>query len=119
MTSKTHPMKVLTILLAAFLFVLPASALVEPAATLDDAATLIDELEKKLDNAEAETVSKLANLKNEEARDGLLALYDKMQSMYMRRAILQGLVLYDDVAGLEFAAMVFFRNTTPRPTGSA
>lgn len=77
----------------------------EPAASLDDAAALIEELEKKTDNAEASEVNALANLKTEEALEGLIKLYPKMQSIYMRRAVLQGLTLFDAVPGLEQRAL--------------
>ncbi len=66
---------------------------------------LLKELKEQRDNAEVDVVKKLANKKSREAMQGLIEVYDEMASIYMRRAICQGLALYDDVEGAEQPAL--------------
>ena len=71
----------------------------------DSLASLVKTLKSERDNAEVDLVKKLANLKTREAMEALIELYEEMQSIYMRRAVCQGLALYDDVSGAEQPAL--------------
>jgi HEAT repeat protein len=79
----------------------------ESAAALeqDSAAALVEEIVSRGEEADPDRIRELANLRTEEALDGLLAAYGVMQSIYMRRVVLQGLVLFDEVPGLERRAL--------------
>ena len=75
------------------------------AAGPDDAAAIVEELKAKVDDADAGRIRELADLRTREAMEGLLEVYDVMQSIYMRRAILQALPLYDEVEGSQQMAL--------------
>ncbi len=62
------------------------------------------------DDADVELVGQLADFGTRSALDGLLAAYDKMQSIYMKRAILRGLAKFDRVPGLELDALQHIMN---------
>ncbi|MEM7311405.1 MAG: HEAT repeat domain-containing protein [Planctomycetota bacterium] len=88
----------LVTLFAAFSLVLPSSASTQDEANLpDDVGTLVKTLKEKRDNADVAMIKKLSNKKTREAMEGLIEVYDTMLSIYMRRAVCQGLALYDDV----------------------
>ncbi len=76
-----------------------------PAATQDDVQARIQEIVGRGEQANPDRIRELANLRTNEALEGLLRAYDVMQSIYMRRAVLQGLALFDDVSGLERKAL--------------
>lgn len=88
-------------LLAALLALASLSA--APAA--QDVDALVAELVRKRDMAEAEEVFDLANIKTRAAMEGLLEVYDNMESIFMRRAVLQGLAYMDGVADAEQPAL--------------
>ncbi len=75
------------------------------AAPPEDVETLVAELELRTDNADPDLVRKLAGLKTREALDGLLQVYEVMNSVYMRRAVLRGIAVFDTVAGEEQRAL--------------
>ena len=68
-------------------------------------AELVVTLKEKRDNADVALVKKLSNKKTRDAMEGLLEVYEVMQSIYMRRAVCQGLALYDKVNGAEQPAL--------------
>ena len=71
----------------------------------EDEAALVAELKLQTDNADPELVRKLASMQSRAALDGLLEVYDLMNSIYMRRAVLRGLADFDDVEGEEQRAL--------------
>jgi hypothetical protein len=71
----------------------------------DDVAARVQSIVSRGESADPDRVRELANLRTAEALDGLLAAYEAMHSLFMRRVVLQGLALYDDVPGLERMAL--------------
>lgn len=71
----------------------------------ESVSELLKTLKEQRDNADVGLVKKLSNKKTRDAMEGLLELYDVMQSVYMRRAVCQGLALYDKVNGAEQPAL--------------
>ena len=61
-------------------------------------AELIEELTRNRDEADPDLVVQLANHKSKEAVEGLIDLFDKMGSNYMKREVLRALELFDGVA---------------------
>ncbi|MEW6074025.1 MAG: HEAT repeat domain-containing protein [Planctomycetota bacterium] len=96
MKNLLHAIALLSSLLAG-----PAPA--PPAAA--DVAEIVAELKLRLDDADPDLVRELANLKTSAALDGLLEVYEVMNSVYMRRAVLRGIALYDGVPGEEQRAL--------------
>lgn len=77
----------------------------EKAPLPEDVKGLVTLLKEQRDNAEVDAVKKLANIKSREAMNGLLEVYGELGSIYMRRAVCQGLALYDRVADCEQPAL--------------
>jgi Mg-chelatase subunit ChlD len=82
-----------------------SAALQEQQPAPEDVPALVQTLKEQRDQAEVDLIKQLANKKTREAMEGLLEVYDAMQSVYMRRAVCQGLALYDDVPGAEQKAL--------------
>lgn len=74
-------------------------------ASQGDVTSLVQELKTRGDDAKADTVRKLADLRTKEALDALFEVYDVMQSIYMRREVLRGMAEFDAVAGEERRAL--------------
>ncbi len=70
-----------------------------------DQDALIADILSRGEDAAPERIRELANLRTASALDALVRSYDLMQSIAMRRAVLLGLVLYDEVPGLERVAL--------------
>lgn len=87
--------------LAALLGLLFATA----ATTQDELRDWVQELQKKNDDADVKLISRIANVGNREAAEGLLAAYDAMKSIYMRREIVRALARFDGVAEAEQPCM--------------
>ena len=79
---------------------LPAVAVQE-----DTVEALLEEIVTRGDSGEVDPIQKLANKKTPKALDALLEAYGKLNSVYMRRAVLQGVSLYDTVDGVEQRAL--------------
>lgn len=84
-----RPLLTATLLIGTFLSCVPAPQ--------DDLAAWIQQLHREADDAEPELVRKIAKVQSREAMEGLLAAYDKMASVYMRREIVKALSRYDEV----------------------
>ncbi|MCZ6599055.1 MAG: HEAT repeat domain-containing protein [Planctomycetota bacterium] len=87
---------------------LPMTPLAMPLAQDDapeDVDGLVALLKEQKDNADADVIRKLANLRTRDAMLGLLDVYDDMVSIYMRREICRGLMIYDQVDGAEQPAL--------------
>ena len=84
------------------LLVLPSSS-ARPAQ--EDGKALIAELSARGNAADVALVRKVANLRTSEAVDALIQVHDRAESMTLRKAILEGLALYDEVPGLEQRAL--------------
>ena len=97
--------KRLLLLLAGAAPLLAATASVPPAAATDDVDAIVAELREKRDMAEVDLVFDLANQRSREAMQGLLDVYDEMQSIFMRRAVVQGLAYFDGVDDAEQPAL--------------
>lgn len=89
----------------ALLLALPCASAQEETNAPDSVPALVKTLKELRDDADVDVVKKLANKKTRESMEALLSVYDVMQSTYMRRAVCQGLALYDDVAGAEQPAL--------------
>src|SRR5262245_37256054 len=87
------------------LLALPCASAQEETNAPDSVPALTKALKDLRDDADVDLVKKLANKKTRESMEALLSVYDVMQSVYMRRAVCQGLALYDDVAGSEQPAL--------------
>jgi hypothetical protein len=61
----------------------------------DSVPALVRTLREHRDDADVDVVKKLANKGTREAMEGLLAAYEALQSIYMRRAVCQGLAQFD------------------------
>ncbi len=97
-----HPFQSLALVV---LLALPRAAAQEETNAPDSVPALVKSLKELRDDSDVDVVKKLANKKTRESMEGLLAVYDAMQSIYMRRAVCQGLALYDDVPGAEQPAL--------------
>ncbi len=75
-----------------------AAASQEPAPPTDASGLTALLLERK-DNAEADLVRRLANLKTPEALDGLIRVLDVLGSLYLRLVTVRSLGLFDSVEG--------------------
>ena len=91
----------LTVILSALLVSVTAGQGTEPT----DIDGLTKELLEKKDDANSDLIRRLANLKTPESLDALIQVYDAMLSIYMRRVVVHGLVLYDDVDGADQTAL--------------
>lgn len=92
MIAMVRTFKILPLLF--LLFGLPLFAL----ASQDEEKTvaeLVEALTRKRDEAEPELLTQLANHKSKEAAEGLVELFDKMGSKFMRREVLRALELFD------------------------
>jgi hypothetical protein len=96
--------------LALLLLALPGAALQEEMNAPDDVPGLVKSLKERRDSADVDLIKKLANHKTRESLEGLLDVYDELESVYMRRAVCQGLALYDDVPGAEQPALELLMN---------
>lgn len=88
---------------------LPALSLLSapPPATvrLDEATDLVEQISSKRDEADPALIVQLANLRSKAAVDGLLVVYDRMASIYMKREVVRALVLLDGVTEAEQTAL--------------
>jgi HEAT repeat protein len=86
-------------------------------AAQDDVAGPIAELQGKRDDASPELIEKIAAARTRAALDGLLAAYDKMQSLYMRLAIARALARFDEGEGGQPAAakLADLASSAPEP----
>ena len=66
---------------------------------------LVAELRESRDMAEIDLIYELANKKTREALDGLLEVFDVMQSVWMRQAVVRGLAYFDGVDDAEQPAL--------------
>ena len=78
------------------LFVLPLFAFT-PREGEKSISELIEEISRNRDESEVGLLTQLANFKNGEAAQGLVDLFDKMGSIYMRREVLRALEVFDGV----------------------
>ncbi len=76
-----------------------------PSPAQADEDALAADILSRGEDADPERIRELANLRTSGALDALVRSYDLMQSIAMRRTVLLGLVLYDEVAGLERIAL--------------
>ena len=73
----------------------------------DEIADLVEEILAAGDSGQVEPIQRLANLKTSAALDALMEVFGKLDSVFMRRAVLQGVVLFDGVSGQEQRAVQF------------
>ncbi|MAF67427.1 MAG: hypothetical protein CMJ84_17440 [Planctomycetes bacterium] len=90
----------------------PATALVSllalaapTASPSDDVEQLIGELESSRDNADPDLLLQLAGKRSRAACDGLIGLYGKMSSVYMKREIVRALATLDGADDAEQPAL--------------
>lgn len=77
---------------------------------------LVEELTRNRDEADPDLVTQLANHKTKEAADGLVEIFDKMGSNYMKREVLRALELFDGVpAGQQQALQKILDVATDSP----
>jgi hypothetical protein len=100
--------------LALLLVAVPGAALQEEMNAPDDVASLVKTLKEQRDAADVDLVKRLANKKTRESMEGLVDVYDELESVYMRRAVCQGLALYDDVPGAEEPALELLMNVATK-----
>ena len=99
---KTLSRSLLALLLG--LLALPAVTAARPAPA-QDAGELTEKIVRSRDDADPELIRQLANLRSRAAAEGLLAAYEAMGSVYMKREVLRGLALLDGVAEAEQLAL--------------
>ncbi len=75
------------------------------ASAADETDELIAELARSRDNAEPDLLLKLAGKRSRAACEGLIGLYDKMSSVYMKREIVRALATLDGVDDAEELAL--------------
>lgn len=80
----------------------------------DDVPSLVKALKEQRDAADVDVVKKLANKKTRESMEALVDVYGELESVYMRRAVCQGLALYDDVPGAEQPALELLMNVATK-----
>jgi hypothetical protein len=104
------------ILLSALAVLVPATAEGSPVPVLipgyvartragQDVATLVAEMQRRRDDVDPKVIADLGDAGTREAVEGLLAGYEIMASIYMRREILRALGEYDGVADSEEIAL--------------
>jgi von Willebrand factor type A domain len=71
----------------------------------DDLSELMEELETRLDDADEALVVKVAAIGSRKSMLALVGLYDKLSSIYMRRAVVRALAAYDGKADAEQPAL--------------
>jgi len=95
--------------LPSILLALVAGALVlgTPAAAgrRDEVADLVAELSKARDDADAELITQLADIKTRAAMEGLLEVYERMGSIFMKLQIVRALATFDGVGDAEQPAL--------------
>jgi HEAT repeat protein len=96
------------------LFAVPGVARQEEMNAPDDVPGLVKALKEQRDAADVDLVKRLANKKTRESMEGLIEVYDELESVYMRRAVCQGLALYDDVPGAEQPALELLMNVATK-----
>ncbi|MBL8857323.1 MAG: HEAT repeat domain-containing protein [Planctomycetes bacterium] len=69
------------------------------------AAELVKELKAESDRAKPELIKQLANLKTREALDGMLEVYDAMQTIFMKREVVRAMPAFDGVPDAEQPAL--------------
>src|SRR5689334_4237520 len=67
----------------------------------DDVDGWLAEVRKKGDDADPVLIQKIGDAKTRAAAEGLVRLYDSMQSAYMQREILRALAKFDGVNGAD------------------
>lgn len=99
----------LAILFFGGLSILGLEALARPLAGDDAVPGTIPELVKKLkaeaDRAKPDLLKELANHKSREAMQGLLEVYDSMQTIFMKREVIRVLPAFDGVTDAEQPAL--------------
>jgi HEAT repeat protein len=74
-------------------------------ASVADVAELVAKLKTEKDAAGEETIKALADVHTREAMQGLLDVYDSMDSLYMRREVLRALATFDGVEDAQQPAL--------------
>lgn len=75
------------------------SLAVSPARAQQEVAEKLARLASERDDADPQLIAAIAAARSREALDGLLATYEKMQSLYMRREIVRALPSFDGGEG--------------------
>ena len=96
------------------LLAVPGFARQEEMNAPDDVPGLVKTLKEQRDAADVDVVKKLANKKTRESMEALVDVYGELESVYMRRAVCQGLALYDDVPGAEQPALELLMNVATK-----
>ncbi len=90
----------LRILLLVFALTTPSGAHRGLAHDEKTVVDLVAKLKSRADSAEIEWIDRLADERSSAGLAGLIQVFDAMQSIYMRRAVLRGLAVYDELPEL-------------------